>query len=85
MLSFSCIITKEKENLFSAWCPEMELASQGKAIEDAKNNLVEAIELYMEDEDAVIPKGDTESMMTIIRVNNHAKTKNCQSCRVVVQ
>ncbi len=73
MLDLSCIITKEKENFFSAWCPEIEIASQGRTIEEAKNNLVEAIELYMEDEDAVIPKGDTESMMTIIRVDNHAK------------
>ncbi len=76
MLDLSCIITKEKENLFSAWCPEMEIASQGRTIEEAKNNLIEAIELYMEDEDAVIPKGDTESMMTIIRVDNHAKAAN---------
>ncbi len=37
----------------------MEIASQGRTIKEAKNNLVEAIELYMEDEDAVIPKWDT--------------------------
>ena len=63
MLDLSCIITKEKENLFSALCPEMEIASQGRTIEEAKNNLVEAIELYLEDKDVVIPKGNTESMI----------------------
>ena len=77
MLDLSCIITKEKENLFSAWCPGMEIASQGRTIEQAKNNLIDAIELYMDDDDAaVMPKGDTESMMTIIQVkNNHGPDK----------
>lgn len=67
MLDLSCIITiitKEKENLFCAWCPEMEIASDGRTIEEAKNNMGEAIELYMQDEDAVVPKNGHESMMT---------------------
>ena len=32
MLDLSCIITKEKENLFCAWCPKMEIASDSKTI-----------------------------------------------------
>ena len=64
MLDLSCIITKEKENMFCAWCPEMEIASDGRTIEEAKNNQKEAIELYIEDEDAVVPKNGHESMMT---------------------
>ncbi len=64
MLDLSCIITKEKENMFCAWCPGTEIASQGRTIEGAKNNQVEAIELYMEDEDAVMPTDDTEFMIT---------------------
>ncbi len=76
MLDLTCIITKEKEDLFCAWSPEIEIASQGRTIEEAKNNLKEAIELYMEDEDAVVPKCGYDSMMTIIRVDNHAKVTN---------
>ncbi|MFQ6056614.1 MAG: type II toxin-antitoxin system HicB family antitoxin [Methanosarcinales archaeon] len=44
---FSAIIEKE-ENWYVASCPELEVASQGKSIEDALNNLKEAVELYIE-------------------------------------
>ncbi len=47
---FSSIINKEN-NLFVAFCPELDLASQGETIEEALRNLKEAIELYLEDED----------------------------------
>ena len=34
-----------------ASCPELDIASQGETIEEALNNLKEAIELYLENED----------------------------------
>ena len=46
---FSSVITKE-ERLFVASCPELDIASQGETIEEALNNLKEAIELYLENE-----------------------------------
>ncbi len=52
---FSSVITKE-ERLFVANCPELDIASQGETIEEAINNLKEAIELYLEDEDVNSPK-----------------------------
>jgi len=48
-LTFS-VVWKEEE-LYVAWCPELDVASQGKRIEEALDNLREAIELYLEDED----------------------------------
>ena len=40
----------EKENgLYSAVCLELDVASQGKTIQEAKKNLQEAVELYLED------------------------------------
>ncbi len=40
----------EKENgLYSALCLELDVASQGKTIDEAKKNLHEAVELYLED------------------------------------
>ena len=40
----------EKENgLYSALCLELDVASQGKTIEDAKKNLQEAVAIYLED------------------------------------
>lgn len=36
---------------YVALCPELDIASQGESVEEAKNNLVEAIELFMESAD----------------------------------
>ena len=59
MMKLTAIIKKDDESgLYVAWCPEVDIASQGKSLEDALNNLKEALELYFEDEDAVHPSGD---------------------------
>lgn len=47
---FSAVIEKE-EGWFVALCPEVDVASQGKTVEEALKNLREAVELYLEDED----------------------------------
>lgn len=40
----------EKENgFYSALCLELDVASQGETIQEAKKNLQEAVELYLED------------------------------------
>ncbi len=33
---------------FSSLCPELDVASEGETIEDAKQNLIEAVSLYVE-------------------------------------
>jgi predicted RNase H-like HicB family nuclease len=45
--SFTAIIEKEN-NGYVSLCPELDLASQGDTIEEARNNLQEAIELFFE-------------------------------------
>ncbi len=51
-MRFTATIKKDSETgLYVAWCPELDIASQGKSVEDAMNNLKEALELYLEDED----------------------------------
>ena len=52
-ITFSAVLWK-KGKLQIAWSPELDIASQGKNVEDALSNLREAIELYLEDEDASI-------------------------------
>ena len=37
---------RTKKNGFVALCPELDIASQGKSIEDARKNLQEALELF---------------------------------------
>ena len=44
---FTAVITKE-EKWYVAHCIELGVVSQGKTIEEAKVNLKEAVELYLE-------------------------------------
>ena len=58
-MKLTAIIKKDNETgLYVAWCPEVDVASQGETLEDALSNLKEALELYFEDEDAVYPSED---------------------------
>jgi predicted RNase H-like HicB family nuclease len=43
----TAIIDRE-ENGYVSLCPELDIASQGNTVEEARNNLVEALELFFE-------------------------------------
>lgn len=45
--NFTAIIEKE-DNGYVSLCPELDLASQGDTVDQARNNLQEAIELFFE-------------------------------------
>ena len=72
-VTFSSVVWKENDKYVS-WCPDLDIASQGKTIEEALNNLKEAIELYFEDEDAQIPTETSQPILTTVSVEIHAKT-----------
>ncbi len=44
---FTAILEK-KGDMYVALCPELDVASQGDTIEEARQNLVEAVELFLE-------------------------------------
>ncbi len=44
---FTAIIEREGDG-FAALCPELDVASQGQTIEEARHNLREAVELFLE-------------------------------------
>ncbi len=44
---FTAIIEREEEG-YVALCPELDIASQGDSIEESRDNLIEAIELFLE-------------------------------------
>jgi len=51
----------EKEgDIYSSICFELNVASQGETIEEAKRNLQEAVELYLED---VVESGDEKDFI----------------------
>ena len=72
---FSAILHREGD-WYVSWCPEMDIASQGKTMEEAVANLKEAVELYMEDEDFPVPQGT--SFLTTFEVT-HGKTSHLVS------
>ena len=68
-MMLSAVIRKEGR-LYVAWNPELDIASQGASPEKAVANLKEAVELYLEDEDAVLPLGTP--LFTTFEVEHHA-------------
>lgn len=54
-MELSAVIRKEGR-LFVAWCPELDVASQGRTSASALKNLKEAVALYLEDPHAKVPK-----------------------------
>ncbi len=44
---FTAVIERE-DNMYVALCPELDIASQGDTVEEARGNLKEAIELFFE-------------------------------------
>lgn len=45
--SYTAIVEREGDG-FVSLCPELDVASQGKTVEDAVANLKEAVELFLE-------------------------------------
>jgi len=45
--TFTAIIEHEDDG-YTALCPELDIASQGDSVEQARRNLLEAIELFLE-------------------------------------
>lgn len=77
-VKYNVVIQKEEE-WYVAKCLDNSVASQGKTIEEALNNLKEAIELYNESEEAVKPK---EIFITTLEVAIWAL--NIQYCHQVI-
>ena len=47
MRQFTAVIERD-EDWYVALCPELDIASQGRSVEEARRNLIEAIELFFE-------------------------------------
>ncbi len=66
---FTAIIEREADGYVSL-CPELDIASQGDTVEEAKANLTEAIELFLEaaDETEIKSRLRTEIFITQLEV-----------------
>jgi len=63
-------IIEREGNGYVALCPELDVASQGDSIESARNNLREAVELFLEaaDPSEVIRRSHSELFVTRLEV-----------------
>lgn len=68
--NFTAIIEKDGDGYVSL-CPELDLASQGDTIEEARNNLQEAIELFFEhaSKDEVTSRLKSEFFITNMQIS----------------
>lgn len=66
---FTAIIQREDDG-YVALCPELDIASQGKSVEEARHNLIEALELFFEvaDSSEIQNRLHTEVFVTRLEV-----------------
>jgi len=77
-LGFSAVVWKEGD-IYVASCPELDIASQGKSVEEALKNLEEALELYLEDEDIERPQKIGAPIVTIVEVKVSGSASNIRT------
>ena len=67
-------IIKKGEKQFVALCPEIDVVSQGFSIEEALNNLKEAVELYIEEMGFPEEIKQSDTLIAHFEVFPHGKT-----------
>ncbi len=77
-LELSAVVRREGK-LYVALCPEYDVASQGKSVEEALKNLKEALELFFEDEDVEKPSGVEAPIVTIVRVDVSGSSRSVRA------
>jgi predicted RNase H-like HicB family nuclease len=77
-LELSAVVRRE-DGLYVALCPEFDVASQGKSVEEALSNLKEALELYLEDEDVEKPSETEAPIVTIVKVDVSGSTRSLRA------
>jgi predicted RNase H-like HicB family nuclease len=77
-LELSAVVWRE-DGIYVALCPEFDVASQGKSVEEALRNLKEALELYLEDEDVEKPSKVEAPIVTIVKVDVSGSTRSLRA------
>ena len=66
-MRMTAVIQREGE-LYVALCPEFDVVSQGTTVEEAKSNLIEALELFLEHADSEEIKNRTKADVFVTSV-----------------
>jgi predicted RNase H-like HicB family nuclease len=77
-LELSAVVRREN-GIYVALCPELDVASQGKSVEEALRNLKEALELYLEDEDVEKPSEAEAPIVTMVKVDVSGSTRSAST------
>ena len=67
------VVVRKELDRYSAWCPELDVASEGDTIEEARESLKEAVECHVE---AMITQGDTELLFEKLGISKERQKKN---------
>ncbi len=69
MREFTALIEREGDGYVSL-CPELDIASQGSTVEEAKGNLIEAVSLFLDtaDPSEIERRGHSELFVTRLEV-----------------
>ncbi len=69
MREFTALIEREGDGYVSL-CPELDIASQGSSVEEAKSNLIEAVSLFLDtaDPSEIERRGHSELFVTRLEV-----------------
>ena len=71
-MEFTAVI-KKGEKQFVALCPELDVVSQGYSVEEAIDNLREAVELYIEEMGVPEGTGSRKTIVASFEVEAHAE------------
>lgn len=78
-MKFAVVVEKDEGGYYVALCPELDVASQGKSVEEALRNLREALELYMKDENVEKPSEAEDPIVTIVKVDVSGSTRSLRA------
>ncbi|MBS3138542.1 type II toxin-antitoxin system HicB family antitoxin [Candidatus Woesearchaeota archaeon] len=66
------VIVKKEQGGYSSWCPELDVASQGDSVEEAKINLKEAVECHVE---TMVEQGDIDLLLDMLGITKEQLKK----------
>ena len=68
------VLVRRQENRFASWCPELDVASCGDTIDEACDNLHDAIDLYL---DTLSDEGELMQVLQERSINPTHENEPC--------
>ena len=74
-------IIEKEDDLYVAICPELNVASQGKTVAEARANLIEALELFFEcaSEEEIERRSNREIYVESLEISANLRVKSVKT------